>query len=125
MDWEDPAEEVDVAMAALEEAVTTPLFEGSNHSSKGTTYVLLSGGKLNGCSDTYLDELFRTLSTAIRPQPNSLPKSYREASEYLKRLGHSYVSYDVCPNNCRLFRGDLKLARVCPECRAPRKRRAG
>ena len=124
VDWEDPAEEADVVVAALE-ATTTPLFEGSNHFSMGTTYVLLVGGMLNGCSDTYMDELFRTLSTAILPQPNSLPKSYREASEYLRLLGHSYVSYDVCPNNYRLFRGDLKLARVCPECRAPRMRRVG
>ena len=125
VDWEDPVEEANVVVAALEEATTTPLFEGSNHSSMGTTYNLLGRGKLNGCSDTYMDELSRTLSTSIFPQPNSLPKSYIEASEYLKRLGHSYVSYDVCPNNCRLFRGDLKLARVCPECRASRKRWAG
>ena len=125
MDWGESDDEPDAAVTALEEAAATSLFAGSNHSSMGTTYVLLSGGKLHGCSDTYMDELFRTLSTTILPQPNSLPKTYREASEYLRRLGHSYKSYDVCPNSCKLFRGPWKNARVCPECRAPRKRRVG
>ena len=124
-DWGDPAEEADAAVTALEEAALTPLFEGSNHSSMGTTYILLSGAKLHGCTDIYIDELFRIFSTSILPQPNSLPKTYREASEYLRRLGHSYISYDVCPNLCCLFRGELELARVCPKCRAPRKKRAG
>ena len=125
MDWGESEDESDAAVTALEEAAATPLFAGSNHSSMGTMYVLLSGGKLNGCSDTYMDELFRTLSSMILPQPNSLPKSYREASEYLRRLGHTYKTYDVCPNNCKLFRGPLKNARVCPDCRAPRKRQVG
>lgn len=124
-DWGDSDDDTDAAVTALEEAATTPLFAGSDYSSMGTTYVLLSGGKLHGCSDTYLDELFRVLSTTILPKPNSLPRTYREASDYLRRLGHSYKSYDVCPNNCRLFRGELKDARVCPVCRAPRRRRAG
>ena len=125
MDWGESEDESDAAVTALEEAAATPLFAGSNHSSMGTTYVLLSGGKLNGCSDTYMDELFRTLSSMILPQPNSLPKSYREASEYLRQLGHTYKTYDVCPNNCKLFRGALKNARVCPDCRAPRKKQVG
>ena len=56
MDWEDPTEEADDAMAALEEAATTFFFEYSNHSSMGTTYVLI-GRMFNGCSDTYIDEL--------------------------------------------------------------------
>lgn len=125
MDWGESEDESDAAVTAMEEAAATPLFASSNHSSMGTTYVLLSGGKLHGCSDTYMDELFRTLSSMILPQPNSLPKSYREASEYLRRLGHTYKTYDVCPNNCKLYRGALKHARVCPECRAPRKRQVG
>lgn len=125
-DWGDSEDEdTDATVAALEEAATTPLFPGSDYSSMGTTYILLSGGKLHGVSDTYLDELFRVLSTTILPKPNTLPKSYREASEYLRKLGHTYKSIDSCPNNCRLYRNELKDARVCPECRAPRKRRAG
>ena len=123
--WADSDDEADAAAEALQEAATIPLFAGSRHSRMGTTYVILSGGKLHGCSDAYLDELFRTLSTTILPQPNSLPKTYREAADYLKRLGHAYKSYDVCPNNCRLFRGALKDAVICPECRAPRKKREG
>ena len=125
MDWGDTDDESDAAVTALEEAAATPLFAGSNHSSMGTTYVLLSGGKLHGCSDAYMDELFHTLSTMILPQPNSLPKTYQEGAEYLRRLGHTYKSYDVCSNNCKLFRGPLKNARVCPQCRAPRKRPVG
>ena len=125
MDWGESDDESDAAVTALEEAAATPLFAGSDHSSMGTTYVLLSGGKLHNCSNTYMDELFRTLSSTILPQPNSLPKTYREASDYLRRLGHTYKTYDVCQNNCKLFRGVLKTARVCPDCRAPRKRQVG
>ena len=107
-------------MRALEEGTTTPVFYGSRYSSKSATYTLFSEGELNGVSNTCLDELFRVLSSAILPQPNSLLKSYREALEYLSRLGHSYKSYDACPNNFCLFKGDIKDAVVCPNCRAPR-----
>lgn len=121
----DSESETEASISALEEAATTPLFEGSVLSSMGTTYLLLNSAKLHGCSDVYMDELFRTMSKAILPQPNSLPSSYREASEYMKRLGHSYSSYDVCPNSCRVYRGAMANSTFCPSCRAPRKKRVG
>ena len=125
LNWGENENDDDAAVAALEEAAATPLYRGSEHSSMGATYLLLSSGKLHNCSNTYLDELFRTLSMTILPQPNSLPRSYQEASEYLKRLGHSFKTIDVCPNNCVLYRKDLQEARHCPKCRAPRKKRSG
>ena len=125
MEWGESDDETDISIAALEEAALTPLFTGSLYSCMATTYLLLNGGKVHKCTNVYMDELFRLLSTTLFPQPNSLPTSYREAAEYLKRLGHSYKSYDACANGCRLFRGDLKRATVCPKCRAPRKKRVG
>ena len=126
LDWGDSDDDkTESYIRALEEAAATPLFEGSELSSMGTTYLLLNSGKLHGCTDIYMDELFRTLCKSVLPKPNSLPSSYREASAYVKRLGHSYKSYDICPNNCRLFRGTLANAESCPKCRAPRRKRAG
>ena len=107
LSWGENNTDNDAAVAALEEAVATPLYHGSEHSSMGATYLLLSSSKLHKCSNIYLDELFRTLSMMVLPQPNSLSRSYQEASEYLKRLRHSFKSIDVCPNNCVLFRGEL------------------
>ena len=123
--WGDNDYGEDDAIQALEEAAATPLFAGSEHSSMGATYILLSAGKLHKCMDTYLDELFRALSMTILPTPNSLPASYREASEYLKRLGHSYKSFDVCPKNCVLFRGATATDVMCPNCRSPRRKPVG
>ena len=125
IDWGESDDETDISIAALEEAALTPLFAGSEYSCMASTYLILNGGKVHGNSNVYMDELFRLLSTSLLPQPNSLPSSYREASEYLRKLGHSYKSYDVCANNCRLFRGELRRATFCPECRAPRKKRVG
>lgn len=101
--WGESDDEADDGLQALEEAAATPLFAESEHSSMGATYLLMSSARLHKCTDTYLDELFRTLSMTILPTPNSLPKSYSEASKYLKRLGHSYQSIDACPNSCVLF----------------------
>ena len=94
-------------------------------SSMGATYLILNSGKLHGSSDVLIDELFRIFSKSILPEVNSLPGSYREAIEYVKRLGHSYQSYDICPNNCRVYRDELRNATFYPLCRAPRKKRAG
>ena len=102
-----------------------PLFAGSEHSSMGAAYVIMSGAKLGGCTNTYIDYLFWSLSSTILPQPNTLPETGHEASKYLKHLGHSYKSYDAWPNMCTLFCGNLQDACVCPKCRVPRRKRVG
>ena len=125
IDWGESKDKTDISIAALEEAALTPFFAGSDYSCMASTYLILNGGKVHKCTNVYMDELFRLLSTALLPQPNSLPSSYREASDYLRKLGHSYKSYDICANKCRLFRGALKRATMCRVCRAPRKKRVG
>ena len=112
VDWGDLPSEADALIRDLEDAAATPLFAGSEHSSMGATYVLVSGARLRGCTDTYIDYLFRSLSSTILPQPNTLPRIGLEAAQYLKRLGHTYKSYNVCPNSCCLFRGNLADAAV-------------
>ena len=124
LDWGDSDDETESSIRALEEAAATPLFEGSELSSMGTTYLLLNFGKLHACTDVYMDELFRTLSTSVLPKSNSLPSSYRAASQYVKRLEHSYKSCNICPNNCRVYRNTLANVDSCLKCRAPRKKRA-
>ena len=125
LDWGEPDADVDAAMQMMEEAASTPLFANSTVSSMGATYFLLSQCRLNKCTNTYIDELFRGLSMTLLTQPNTLPRLGQEASQYLRRLGHSYTTYDVCPNHCKLSRGALAQATACPECRAPRRKTVG
>lgn len=56
--WGDSYDETDAALAAMEEAATTSLFEGPWQSCMGATYLMLNSGKLHICSNTYRDELF-------------------------------------------------------------------
>ena len=125
MEWEEADNEHDAALQDLEEAVATPLYAGSELSSMGATYMILNQAKLHGWSNVLVDEHLRLLSTVWLPKPNSLPRSYREAVKYFKRLGHSYNSYDTCPNHCCLFKDNLKDEEFCPKCRAPRRLRTG
>ena len=110
LQWGDCEDEFDEAIASLEEAAATPLFEGADVSSMAATYIMLNSAKLHGCTDVYIDEMFRNFSQSLLPKPNSLPTSYREAADYVKKLGHFYKSFDVCVNNCRMFRQELKDA---------------
>ena len=125
MEWEEVDNEHDEALQDLEEAAVTPLYAESKLSSMDATYMILNQTKLHGWSNVSVDEHLRLLSIVWLSKPNSLPRSYREAVEYLKQLGHSYNSYDACLNHCCLFKDNLKDEEFCPKCWAPRRIRAG
>ena len=124
MEWEEADNEHDAALQDLEEAATTPLYARSELSSMDAMYMILNQAKLHGWLNVSVDEHLRLVSTLWLLKPNSLPRSYREAIKYLKRLGHSYNSYDACPNHCFLFKDNLKDEEFCPKCQAPRRIRA-
>ena len=60
-------------------------------------------------------EILKLLAEAF-PEPNTLPKSYKEAKNLLKELGLGYESIHVCFNNCILFRKQYANHDNCPVC---------
>lgn len=60
-------------------------------------------------------KILKLLAEAF-PEPNTLPKSYKEAKDLLKELGLGYESIHVCFNNCILFRKQYANHDNCPVC---------
>ncbi|KAK1644553.1 hypothetical protein QYE76_062358 [Lolium multiflorum] len=51
---------------------------------------------------------------------HSLPKKFHEAKQYIRGVGLAYDTYDVCFNDCIIFRGIHANANVCPVCKTSR-----
>jgi hypothetical protein len=107
----------------MQEIAAVPLFENSTLTSLSTTLLILNACRTHRCTSAFVSELFRLLHQSVLPQPNTLPVSKYEASLQLRRLGLLYCQYDVCPNNCMLFRGPVgwRLA-ACSTCASQYKR---
>ena len=71
-------------------------------------------------SKTALSDLLRLHHQQILPAGNNLPSSYDEAYPFVKPFLLPFVVYDVCPNNCVLFRKtdryDFSALTKCPTC---------
>ena len=50
------------------------------------------------------------------PLNNELPLSIYEANKTLNALGMEYEKIHACPNDCILYRNELKNASSCPTC---------
>ena len=72
-----------------------------------------------GCSDKSFSELLRLLGD-ILPFNNELPLSMYEAKKILNALGMEYENIHPCPNDCMLYRNELKYASSCLICGASR-----
>ena len=46
---------------------------------------------------------------------NVFPSSYEEENKLLKMLGVEYISYNACPNDCILYRGEYVDKEICPK----------
>ena len=57
---------------------------------------------------------------SILPEGNLLPTSYQEAYKIIKPYLDPEVIFDVCPNDCILFRGEYKDSVTCPKCEESR-----
>ena len=82
-----------------------PLFDGSSV----TVLQALCGylawfSEHPGTSKTSLSDLLRLHHERILPTGNNLPGSYDEAHAFVKPFLLPFVVYDVCPNDCVLFR---------------------
>ena len=59
---------------------------------------------------------FQKLLGDMLPLNNELPLSMYEAKKTLNALGMEYEKIHACPNDCILYRNDLKDASSCPTC---------
>ena len=97
-------------------AATIPLFEGSPHS------VLQSLVKYftwfcehPGISKEALSSVL-AMQHNLLPSDNNMPNSYEAALRIIQPYLVKPLVYDVCPNDCIVFRGEYKSHSTCPEC---------
>ena len=64
--WDNLDDEIDSSLAAMEEAVATPLFEGSQQSRMGATYLLPNLSKLH----ILVEKTLRNTETYTEKGPN-------------------------------------------------------
>lgn len=78
----------------------------------------------HGMSKTALSDSLKCEKSSL-PQPNHLPSSYKEARTLIAPLLMPLQKYDVCINDCVIFRdsGEYEYANLneCPQCLEPRK----
>lgn len=71
-------------------------------------------------SKTSITELLRLHQKFILPSPTNLPSCYDEAFKLIKPFLLPYISYDVCINECVVFRKtsryDHSKLKECPTC---------
>ncbi|KAI3832273.1 hypothetical protein MKX03_009317, partial [Papaver bracteatum] len=70
---------------------------------------------VNGLSRRAFDDLLKTIGSVL-PPGHCLPKSTYEVKKLLKAFQLTYEKIHACPNDCCLFRNDLKDEDECPKC---------
>ena len=91
-----------------------PLYLGCRKFTKLSALVKLYNLKARyGWSDKGFSELLRLLSEML-PLNNELPLYMYEAKKSLNALGMEYEKIYACPNDCILYRNELKSASSCP-----------
>ena len=68
-----------------------------------------------GWFDKSFSEVLEMLGNML-PVNNELPLSMYEAKKTLNTLGMEYEKMHACPNDCILYRNELKNASSCPTC---------
>ena len=93
-----------------------PLYPGCRKFTKLSALVKLYNLKARyGWSDKGFSELLGLLGEML-PLNNELPLSMYEAKKTLNALGMEYEKIHACPNDCILYRNELKNASCCPTC---------
>ena len=73
----------------------------------------------HGMSNKYFSELLAFLKELL-PETNEIPSSMYEAKKTLSALGMNYEKIHAFPNNCILYRKELKDSVVCHVCNQSR-----
>ncbi|RVW67500.1 hypothetical protein CK203_063103 [Vitis vinifera] len=93
-----------------------PLYPGCRNFTKFSALIKLYNLKARfGWSDKSFSELLEMLGNML-PVNNELPLSMYEAKKTLNTLGMEYEKIHACPNDCILYRNELKDASSCPTC---------
>ena len=97
-------------------AASTPLYNGSPHS---VLHTLVEHFRWfcehPGVSKEALSSML-SMQKALLPQPNELPASYEAALRVIAPHIVTPIAYDVCGNDCVLFRGEYSNLTQCPRC---------
>ncbi|KAG6493709.1 hypothetical protein ZIOFF_048703 [Zingiber officinale] len=105
-------------MKLLQE-VECELYEGCKNFTKLAFIVhLLQLKVLGSCFDNSFTLLLQLL---VKVFPHAkLPLSFYEARKITEDLGFTYHTWDVCPNDCMIFRGEDSKLKECEVCESPR-----
>ena len=68
-----------------------------------------------GWSDKSFSDLLQLLGDML-PVNNEMPLSMYKAKKSLNALGMEYEKIHACPNDCMLYRNELRDASSCPTC---------
>lgn len=110
----------------LHDTACMPLYPGSTVTILNAVILILNCMRTYGALSALINEIFVLLHKVILPGVNGLPKSEYKASKMLRKLGLTYESIDVCPNECILFRGsNFRELERCPMWDASRRKRVG
>ncbi|XP_042415124.1 uncharacterized protein LOC122004280 [Zingiber officinale] len=98
----------------------TPLFPSCTTYTKLSAIVTLYNYKsTNGHTDNSFNELLKILGDML-PEKNTLPKDVYSMRKLLKPFDLGYEKIHACPNDCCLFRNELKDLDSCPKCGSSR-----
>ena len=67
-----------------------------------------------------LSDILHRQHHSILPKGNLLPDSYLKAMKIVEHYLVKLIIYEVCPNDCIIFRGNFSELRKCPKCNANR-----
>ncbi|KAG8376363.1 hypothetical protein BUALT_Bualt09G0055300 [Buddleja alternifolia] len=97
----------------LLEDASRELYPGCTEFTKlSFTMHLLNLKVRSGWTNKSFTSLLELLKKAFLRGVN-LPKDFGEANKISKDLGFTYETWDVCPNNCMLFRGKDIMLEIC------------
>jgi hypothetical protein len=102
----------------------TPLYEGSAITVlEAIAQHMLWFTDHPGTSKDALSSILHMQHHKILPQPNFLPDSYSAALRIIEPFLVQPLVFDVCPNDCIIFRGTYATLTECPICNAQRYKR--
>ena len=73
-----------------------------------------------GTSKQALSEILYMQHHTILPKDNMLPDSYKKAIRIVKSYLVEPTLYDVCPNDCIIYRNHMSDLEKCPKCNTER-----
>ena len=98
-----------------------PLYEGSTVSVlEAVTHHMHWFTQHPGTSKDALSSILHMQHTKVLPQPNLLPDSYSAAMKLIEPFLIQPLVFDVCPNDCMIFRGAYATDTECPFCTSKR-----